>query len=89
MKMHKLAEELSVAPQLDPAEIPFLAANGIRAIICNRPDGEAPGQPCFGDVEHAAAAAGIRAVYQPVLANAIGEAEIAAFAKALKELPNR
>ncbi len=87
MELHKITDGLFVSGQIDAAVIPFLAAEGIRAIVCNRPDGEAPGQPSFESVEQAAAAHGIKAVYQPVQSNAIGDPDIAAFGKALEELP--
>src|SRR5690606_7883120 len=36
-------------------------------LICNHPDGEAPDQPAFADIEAAAAAVGISAYYLPVI----------------------
>jgi sulfide:quinone oxidoreductase len=87
MGLHKLTDDLTVAGQIDPAEIPLLAAQGIRSIICNRPDGEVPGQPSFSAVEQAAAASGIEAVNLPVVSNAIGDADAASFGKALEDLP--
>jgi sulfide:quinone oxidoreductase len=88
MDLHELTENLAVTGQIDPAEIPSLAAQGVRSLICNRPDGEVPGQPSFSAVEEAAAAAGIKAVYLPVVSSAIGDGDIEAFGKALKELPS-
>jgi sulfide:quinone oxidoreductase len=87
MDPHKLTDDLTVAGQIDPAEIPLLAAQGIRSIISNRPDGEAPGQPPFSTVEQAAAAAGIKVLHLPVVSNAIGDEDVASFGKALEELP--
>lgn len=87
MDLHKLTEDLTVTGQIDPAEIPLLGAQGIRSIVCNRPDGEVPGQPSFSAVEQAAAASGIKALYLPVVSNAIGEDDVASFGKALEELP--
>ena len=87
MDLHKLTDNLSVTGQVDPAEIPLLAAQGIRSIVCNRPDGEVPGQPPFSVVEQTAAAFGIKVLYLPVVSNAIGDVEVASFGKALEELP--
>lgn len=87
MELHEITEGLSVASQLDPADVPLIAARGFRAIICNRPDGEAIGQPAFGAVEEAARAAGIKTVYQPVPSNFVSDADGAAFGKLLEELP--
>jgi sulfide:quinone oxidoreductase len=87
MELHKITEDLSVASQLDAADVPLVAAKGFRTIICNRPDGEAMGQPAFGPVEEAARVAGLKAVYQPVPSNAVSDADGAAFGKLLEELP--
>jgi len=87
MDLHKLTEDLTVAGQIDLAEIPSLAAQGIRSIICNRPDGEVAGQPPFSAVEQAAAASGIETLYLPVVSNVISEADAEAFGEALEDLP--
>ncbi len=87
MELHKITEDLSVASQLDAADIPLIAAKGFRAIVCNRPDGEAIGQPAFGPVEAAARAAGMAVAYQPVPSAAVSDADGAAFGKLLEELP--
>ncbi|WP_269843281.1 beta-lactamase hydrolase domain-containing protein, partial [Brevirhabdus pacifica] len=47
-------QKLYVAPQIRPEQLPELKAEGIRAIICNRPDGEEAGQPTFAEIEQAA-----------------------------------
>jgi len=87
MEMRPLAEGLMVSGQIEESDIPLLAAKGVRAIICNRPDGEVEGQPPFSEVDAAAAAKGIKAVYMPVRSNAISDADVQAFAQALDELP--
>ncbi len=88
MELRRLNGDLAVAGQINPRDVPELAAEGIRAIICNRPDGEAPGQPTFAEMEKAAAANGIKIVYQPVVPTAISDADAATFGKLLDELPN-
>jgi sulfide:quinone oxidoreductase len=87
MELHELTSDLAVAGQIGPADIPVLAAKGIRAIICNRPDGEAPEQPSYREIERAAAALGIEIVYQPVQSGAMGDGDVQAFEKALNTLP--
>ena len=87
MDLHKISEDLTVTGQVDPAAIPNLAAQGISSLICNRPDGETPGQPSFSAVEQAAAAAGIKTLYLPVVSSSISDVDVAAFGKALDELP--
>jgi sulfide:quinone oxidoreductase len=87
MALNKLTDELAVAGQIYSTDIPVLAAEGIRAIICNRPDGEAPDQPSFREIEQAAVLQGIEILYQPIQPGGIGDAEVLAFEKAVSDLP--
>lgn len=87
MDMRELGGGLFVAGQIAPADIAALNARGVRAIICNRPDGEAADQPTFATIAAAAAVAGMEARHIPVKPGAMGDADIAAFAAALAELP--
>ncbi len=87
MHLRKLTDDLAVAAQLTPADIPVVAAEGFRAIVCNRPDGEAPDQTAYAEIEKEAAALGVPFVYLPVVPNAIGDADVAAFAKAVDAFP--
>ncbi len=87
MELRRLNGELAVAGQISPGDVEELAASGIRAIICNRPDGEAPGQPLFSDIEKAAEANGIKTVYQPVSPSAISDKDAALFGHLVDELP--
>ncbi|MBV1707892.1 MAG: TIGR01244 family phosphatase [Hyphomicrobiales bacterium] len=82
-----LAPHLAVAPQISPADLPDLARQGFKSIICNRPDHEGGGQPSFASVAAAAKAAGLQAVHLPVRPGAFGEREARAFASHVKSLP--
>ena len=77
----------SVASQITPDDVQALKERGFRSIICNRPDGEAPGQPRFTVIEAAARNAGLAVRYVPVEAGRIREKDVAAFAAAIDELP--
>ena len=66
MTIRKLTDTLSVSPQIAAADLPALHAAGIRAIICNRPDGEGPDQPTVTEIRAAAAPLGIDVHYLPV-----------------------
>jgi uncharacterized protein (TIGR01244 family) len=57
-EFRKVTEALSVSPQITPDEARDAAAAGVRLIINNRPDGEAPDQPPGAAIEAAARAAG-------------------------------
>ena len=80
MTIRTLTPTLSVSPQIDPADVAGLAASGIRAIVCNRPDGEEAGQPTAAAVATEAEAHGLRFVHIPVVAETIDEGDAAAMA---------
>jgi sulfide:quinone oxidoreductase len=88
MLLRRLTNELAVAGQITPGDMPGLAAQGICGIICNRPDGEAPGQPTYAEIEKAAAANGIKTAYLPVVTTAINDEDAATFGRLLDELPS-
>lgn len=56
-------------------------------MICNRPDGEEPGQPSFEMIEDAAKTAGLEARYIPVTASTMTEDDGRAFGEALETMP--
>ena len=78
---------LTFGGQIRPEEVQALAARGVRALICARPDGEEPGQPAFAAIEAAARAAGLQARHVPVPPTGPGPAEAQAFSAALGALP--
>ena len=84
--MHPIEPEVWVASQIAPADLPGLAAAGVRTIVCNRPDGEERGQPAAADVAAAAAAAGIAFVDAP-FTGGFGADEVAAMLGALAAPP--
>jgi uncharacterized protein (TIGR01244 family) len=45
MQVRRIDDRISVSPQIDPADVTELAAQGFAAIINNRPDREEAGQP--------------------------------------------
>jgi sulfide:quinone oxidoreductase len=87
MLVKKLTDDVSVAAQIDADDVPALAARGFRTIVCNRPDGEAPEQPSFGEIEKAAAAHGVTIRYQPVQSGSISDVDVLAFREAVESLP--
>jgi len=85
--MRRLDETSFVADrQIRPADIPALAAAGIRLIVNNRPDGEEPGQPASAEIEAAARAAGLDYRFIPV-AGGLPAAQAEAMAEALEAGP--
>ena len=87
MDIRKITDELSVAPQIMAQDVALLKTAGFRAVICNRPDGEASDQPCCGEIEDAVTAAGLAWRSQPVRSGGITDQDVAAFAALVKELP--
>lgn len=87
MLVKKLTDDVSVAAQIDAGDIPAFAAQGFRTIVCNRPDGESPEQPSFGEIEKAATAHRVAIRYQPVQAGTISDADVLAFREAIDGLP--
>ena len=61
-----IAEDFSVAGQLQPGQMRAVADAGFKSLICNRPDGEAPAEPQYDAIRLAAEAAGLAVRYIPV-----------------------
>lgn len=87
MDARKITDELSVAPQIGAQDVPAIAAAGFRAVICNRPDGEASDQPCCEEIEAAVKAAGLAWRSQPVQSGGVTSRDADAFAALMQELP--
>lgn len=83
----KLTDDLSVSPQILPADVAELAAMGFKSIIDNRPDGEGPDQPSFAEIERAAKASGLAARYVPVQSGKVSDADAVEFGAALAHMP--
>ena len=87
MQFNKINDALSVAAQIGAEDAPAIAAAGFRAVICNRPDGESPGQPESRRIEAAVRAAGLAFAYLPVISGAVADEQGEAFGALLAELP--
>jgi uncharacterized protein (TIGR01244 family) len=66
MDIREIAQGISVAGQIEPSDVATIAALGFKTIVCNRPDGEAPGQPDHALIEAEALRAGLGYAYNPV-----------------------
>jgi sulfide:quinone oxidoreductase len=87
MDPRTLSPQFAVSPQITPQDIPALKAQGYRAIIANRPDGEGADQPTFAEIETAAHAAGMQARYIPISGGMVGDDDVEAFRSALRAMP--
>ena len=79
----QLTDRVSVAGQIDPTQVAEAAARDFVAIVNNRPDAEAAGQPRGDDIAAAVRAAGLAYVAIPVGADGMTMEGIAAMAAAL------
>jgi uncharacterized protein (TIGR01244 family) len=82
--MRHLYEQTWVSGQVAPQDVARLAEQGVTVLINNRPDGEEAEQPLAGDIEDAAAAAGISYHFVPII-RGIGPADIDEMQKAVRE----
>ena len=82
--IRQLDDKVMVSGQVAPDEVAGLADQGITVLVNNRPDGEEPGQPLAGDIEEAAAAAGIGYRFVPII-RGIGPADVESMQEALRE----
>jgi uncharacterized protein (TIGR01244 family) len=76
-------DTLQVAGQISPEDIATAAAQGVRTIINNRPDGEQAGQPTSAEMEAAASAAGLGYVHIPVDHSGFSMEQVTAMTAAL------
>jgi sulfide:quinone oxidoreductase len=79
MDIRQVDQGFAVAPQLQPEDMALLAKAGFTTVMCNRPDGEEPGQPPLDALREAAEAAGLAFHHVPVSGGAFPESAIAEF----------
>ncbi len=66
MELKRINDDVSVAPQISPDDMPAIKAAGFTTVINNRPDGESFDQPASDEMKAAAEAAGLRYHYIPL-----------------------
>ena len=89
MELKLIDDTLAVAAQLQPEELAVLAGQGFVAVICNRPDGEEPGQPILDDMRRAAQDAGLAFHHIPVAGGQFPPAAVAAFGAIRRGTPGK
>ena len=87
MDIEKIADNISVSPQIAAADIVEIKESGFRATICNRPDGEGADKTSFGEKEKAAPKAGLVASYPLIESGSVTEENVTNFGAVLKDLP--
>ncbi len=89
MDIRTIDDTLAVAPQMLPDDVAALAAQGFTALVCNRPDGEEPGQPALDEMRRAAQDAGLAFHHIPVAGGLFPPAAVAAFAAIRRGTPGK
>ncbi len=87
MNIRKVNDGFAVAEQLSVSDVADLAAQGVKSLICNRPDGEVAGQPSYAEIAAAAQQQGMSIRHVPIVSGQFGPTDVQAFADALAELP--
>ena len=85
MKLAHVSDTFAVSPQVEPSDMRGLADAGFSTVICNRPDGEEPGQPTVASMRESAEEAGLAFHYIPVSGGEFPPVAIKAFAKVREE----
>ena len=84
MDIRRITPDYAVAPQIEPEDMPAIAAAGFRAVICNRPDAEVPSELSAAVMAIAAEAAGLGFVVNPVTHQTLNMEMVAAQMAALE-----
>ncbi len=87
MEIKKVDSDISVSPQISPADVPEIAKAGYKTIICNRPDGEGNDQPLFHEIEEAAQKAGLICHYLPVESGKVSDDDAEKFGQLFAAVP--
>jgi sulfide:quinone oxidoreductase len=86
MNIRKISPRFFVSEQISAADIGAAAAQGIKTIICNRPDDESQGQPPASEIASAAENLGISFLDVPVKSGSITDENIDDFERAYHEV---
>ena len=87
MERKPLSDTLSVSAQIAVEDIQQLHADGVKTLICNRPDGEDQGQPEVEQIKKIAEEKGLIFYFMPVVSGQVTLAQGEQFAQALAEAP--
>lgn len=88
IEIASISENFCVAGQITPADLRFIADQGFRSVINNRPDGEGgAAQPTSNEIELEAKALGLSYVYLPVVNGQLTQSQVLETARLVEELP--
>lgn len=81
MELKHIHREFWVADQITVQDLDTIAAQGIRSIMCNRPDGEGADQPNMIEIQAAAKQYDIEVLYLPVTSGKVSDEQALEFAQ--------
>lgn len=87
MDKKNINDELSVSGQLTITDLQKLQEQGVKSIICNRPDNEEVGQATFSDIAKSARELGFEVKFQPVISGHLSHKDAVEFGEIVDELP--
>ncbi len=87
MDLRPLTDSIAVAPQIELADLPHLAAAGFRSVIDNRPDSEIGPDQASAAIAAAAEAEGLAFTYLPYEPGQLTAELVQSFQAALARLP--
>jgi uncharacterized protein (TIGR01244 family) len=87
MDIRPITPAYAVSPQIAPEDVPAIAAQGFRTVICNRPDEEVPVELSAQVLRAAVEAAGLRFVENPVTHPTMTPERVAAQAEGAADGP--
>lgn len=87
MLIKKISPQFFVSEQISGADVGVAAAQGVKAIICNRPDNEVQDQPAASEVAAASEGSGVTFLDVPVSSVSITDDDVDKFERALSDLP--
>lgn len=86
MEIKKISPFISVSPQIYPAHIERLAAQGFKTLINNRPDNETDDQPLVEELTVEAAKHGMKLISIPITPGVITPQNIEDFSDAMRKV---
>ncbi|WP_424943281.1 TIGR01244 family sulfur transferase [Aliiroseovarius crassostreae] len=87
MMAKKLSDRITVAPQIAVSDIPAIKQAGFAVLMCNRPDGEDPGQPDWAEMKAAAEAEGLDTSFLPMTNREDAMAVLPEFIRVVNDAP--
>ena len=86
MRVLELAPQVYVSGQLYEHDIRLAAKQGVRTVMNNRPDGEAPGQPLSVDLAKVAEEAGMTYVDHPIVLQSVTREDVEEYGRVCEGL---